>query len=81
MWWNRVMKRKIRQIFSSIGAQRKGERETTANFYYSAVYDLLGQPEKGSEEALLLKNYRKKVVRLNSIQNRAVMMDNNEYDK
>ena len=66
MWWCRLVKRRIRLLFSRAGVERCRERAAMEDFYYSAMYDVL-QDERGNvDKALALKNLQAKIIRLNS---------------
>jgi hypothetical protein len=39
LWWTRMVKRRLRLLFSRIGADRRRNKENMENFYYSVIYD------------------------------------------
>jgi len=66
MWWCRLVKRRIRLLFSHAGVERCREHEIMEHFYYSALYDVL-QDERGSgDKALALKSLNVKITQLSS---------------
>ena len=40
MWWERNVKRRLRQLFTRAGAEGRCDRIATENFYYEAIYNI-----------------------------------------
>jgi hypothetical protein len=51
------------------------------NFCYEAIYDILKDPAHYAAKAVALKRLKAKIVRLNSVQQRGVLLDNAELGK
>ena len=66
MWWCRLVKRRIRHLFSRAGVERCRERAIMENFYYSTMYDVLQDKRDSGDKALALKSLKEKIIRLNS---------------
>jgi hypothetical protein len=41
LWWNRMVKRRIKMIFVTEGAERQRDRRTMESFYYAAIRSIL----------------------------------------
>ena len=66
MWWCRLVRRRIRLLFSRAGAERCREREVVENLYYGVMYDVLRDVRDISEQSFALKSIKAKIIRLNN---------------
>jgi hypothetical protein len=80
-WWDRYVKRMIRQTFQNEGTGRRRDHVTMENLYYEAIYDTLQDPTHHAAKASTLKRLKAKIVRLNSVQKRGVLLDNADQGK
>jgi len=81
MWWCRLVKRRIRLLFSRAGVERYRECEVMEHFYYSAIYDVLQDERDSGDKALALKSLKAKIIRLNSTHYRSMWVDNGVQDR
>jgi hypothetical protein len=81
LWWDRYVKRMIRQTFQREGTERRRDRTITENFCYEATYDILKDSAHYAAKAVSLKRLKAKIIRLNSVQQRGVLLDNAEPGK
>jgi len=81
MWWCRLVKRRIRLLFSRAGVELCRERESMEHFYYSALYDVLQDERDSGDKALALKSLKAKIIRLNSTYYRSMWVENAVQDR
>jgi hypothetical protein len=53
-------------FFSREGADRRRDRVQIENFYYSAIYDVIREPNVDEAKAIILKRLKAKIIQLNS---------------
>jgi hypothetical protein len=79
-WWAEYAKKKIQILCKREGAERNADRRQLEDFYYTVMNEVLrgtGQPE---EKTRKLKHLKAKIVRLNSVYRRRVMIDTADKD-
>ena len=81
LWWDRFVKRMIRQTFQRESTECRHDRIAMENFYYSAIYQVLQAPENHVKEATALKRFNTKIVQLNSVQQQGILLDNGDQDR
>lgn len=81
VWWDRNVKRVIRQAFQREGAMRNRDRKDLENFYYDVIYQAIRDPPKEENTALVIRRMKAKLLRLHSMQRRGVLLDTAEKDR
>ena len=64
LWWNRYVKRRIRQTFQREGAWRNRDREDMEDFYCTAIYHALKSPPTTKNLAIAIRRLKVKILRL-----------------
>ena len=72
LWWYRYVKRIILLFFSQEGADRRRDRAEMENIDYSAIYDVIREPNADEAKAITLKRLKAKIIQLNSTYYRAL---------
>ena len=80
MWWERYVKRMLRQIFTWEGAARRRDRRSLENFYYEAIYTLLQTPADHATKAAKLKHLKAKITRLYHEEQKCLSLSNDDCD-
>jgi len=75
LWWNRYVKKRIRQTFQREGASRNRDRKDMEDFYYTAIYHALQCPPAAENPAIAIRCLKAKIFRLQSKNMRGVLMD------
>jgi hypothetical protein len=65
----------LRRPFQCEGVARNQDRKDLGDFYYNAVYQAIRNSHTTENTALVLRQMKAKVVRLNSRNTRGVLMD------
>jgi hypothetical protein len=81
IWWDRYVKRMIRQAFQHEGATHNRDRKEMENFYYDLIYQVLRDPSSQENIATTLRKLKAKIVRLHSIHQRGVHLDTEDKDR
>ena len=81
LWWDRYVKRMIQLTFQREGAERRRDRTAMENFYCSAIYQVLQAPVNHLQKATALKRLMAKIIRLHSIQQQGIILDNGYPDR
>jgi exonuclease III len=68
MSWNRHIKRRIKQQFTSEGAERRRDQEQMETFYYEAINSILRDDTVGTKKTTKLKELKAKIVRLHAVE-------------
>jgi len=68
-------------FFRREGADRQRDRAEMENFYYSAIYDVIREPNADEVKAIILKRLKAKIIQLNSTYYRALHVDVGESDR
>jgi len=71
----------IKHLFTREGTERNSDRIKTENFYYTAIYDVLGEPDHHMSKALALRKLKAKIIGLNSIHRQRLVVDTGEQDR
>jgi len=80
LWWNRYVKKRIRQTFQREGASRNRDRKDMEDFYYKAVYHALQSFPTTENLAIAIRRLKAKILRLQSKHMRGVLMDTDGND-
>ena len=80
-WWERHAKRMIRILFIQEGAERRREHTAMENFYYAAIYDILQDTHPHDTTAIALQQLKARIVRIYSMRQQRVFLDNSEHDR
>jgi hypothetical protein len=81
MWWDRHVKRRLRQVFLREGAKRNREKRDLENLYYERIYQILRKPGPQETTGTTLRELNAKIVRLNTIHQRGAMLDVGNADR
>jgi hypothetical protein len=81
MWWERYVKRMLRQTITWEGAPRRRDRRSLKNFYYEAIYNLLQTPGDHAITVITLKNLKAKITRLHSEEQKRLLLSNDDRDR
>jgi hypothetical protein len=81
MWWNRLIKRKIEQQFTTEGAERRRDRVQMETFYYEAINSILRDDTVGTKTTTKLKELKTKIVRLHAVEQQKRLLDIGETDR
>lgn len=79
-WWERYVKRMLRQLFQRAWTECKRDRENLENFYYEAIYTNLSDTVDHATRATTLKHLKAKITRLHHFEQQRVFLDNEERD-
>jgi hypothetical protein len=66
MWWERVAKMRMKELFIQEGTVKRREETQMENFYYACLYDLLQRPIQHAERRAALNNLKAKIVKLHN---------------
>jgi exonuclease III len=80
MWWTRLVKRRIRQLFIAEGAERKKDRRQMEEFYYAALNSLMSGNMVGPATLTKLKELKAKILRLHGLSRQQRLIDTDEKD-
>ena len=80
MWWERHVKKRIRQFFQREGAMRNKDRKDLEDFYYAALCDAIRTPPTTENLAITIRRLTAKIRRLSSQHLRGVLTDTEEDD-
>ena len=80
MWWERYVKRMLRQTFTWEGAARRRDRLSLENFYYEAIYTLLQTPADHATKAAKLKHMKGKITRLHHEEQKCLFLSKDDRD-
>jgi hypothetical protein len=80
-WWERCVKRMIRQEFQREGAARSRDRRELENFYYDIIYQALRDPSHQENTAQILRKRKARILRIHSAQQRGVLLYMKDTDR
>ena len=80
-WWNQYAKRMIKHLFTRKGTERNNYRIKMENLYYTAIYDVLQEPDQHTSKTLAMRRLKAKTIRLNSIHRQWLLVDTGEQDR
>ena len=66
VWWERVAKKQLRQLFTCEGTERRREEKNLENFYHACLYGLIQNPPHPVEETAAVNLIKAKTVKLYS---------------
>jgi len=75
------VKHVIKHLFTREGTVRKNDRIKMENFYYTAIYDVLQEPDQHRSKTLAMRRLKAKITRLNSIHHQRLLVDTGEQDR
>jgi len=78
MWWERHVKRMLRQTFTWEGTMRRRDRRTMENFYYELINNALQTPSDHATKATKLKQMKAKITRLHHEEQKRLFLNNAE---
>jgi hypothetical protein len=81
MWWNRLIKRRIKLQFITEGAERRRDRKQMESFYYEEINSILRDNTTGTQTTTKLKELKAKIVRLHGIEQQKRLLDIGEQDR
>ena len=81
IWWARLCKRKIRQLFQREQAERRRDHRMMENHLYDSMYDLLKRPGPSDQKLPVLNRLKAKNVRLHNRRLQKILEDNKEADR
>jgi hypothetical protein len=67
MWWSRLVKRTVKMVFVTEGADRRKDRRATEAFYYSAIRSLVYKGVMSNENVTKLNALKAKIVCLKRV--------------
>jgi len=71
----------IRFLFIQEGSERRRDHLAVENFYYEAIYDILKNTHSHGTKVATLKRLKARILRLHSMEQRRVFLDNGEHDR
>ena len=71
----------IRILFLQEGAEQRREHIAMENFYYAAIYDILQDTHPHDTTAIALQQLKARIVRIYSMRQQRVFLDNSEHDR
>ena len=80
LWWCRLIKRKLKQLYMREGAARRREAKIMENHYYECMYAALRDKRPPDEKFVSLNRLRAKIVNLHSAPLQKVLCDTDEHD-
>jgi hypothetical protein len=80
LWWERYVKRMLRQTFVWEGAARRRDRRSLENFYYEGIYALLQTPADHAAKAAKFKQFKAKITRLHHEEQICLFLSNDDRD-
>jgi hypothetical protein len=80
MWWSRLNKRRIKQLFIAERAEKKRDRKQMDEFYYAAINSLLIGNTVGAATATKLQELKTRIVRLHGANRQQRLIDTDEED-
>jgi hypothetical protein len=80
MWWTRLVKRRIKQLFIAEGAEQKRDRRQKVELYYAAINSLLRGNTIGAATATKLQELKARIVRLHGANRQQRLIDTDEKD-
>jgi hypothetical protein len=75
------VKERIGPFFRRITAERNADFSEMENYCYTCMYDVIRSDTPEERKLLVLKQYKARIVRLNSQRSNRVMMDTATHDK
>jgi len=81
LWWERYVKRMLKQTFTWEGAVRRRDRRDLENFYYEVIYALLQTPIGHAAKATKLKQLKTQITRLHHEEQRSRHLNNDDRDR
>jgi len=81
MWWDRLCKKKIRQVFRREQAGHRRDCCMMENHLYECVYDVLQRPGPSDLTLFALHCLKAKIMRLHSRRLQKILNDNNDADR
>jgi hypothetical protein len=73
--WDRYVKRMIERNFQREGTERNKGRNEFENFYYAVMYQAIRNSTNHQNMARILKVMKPKIIRLNGINKKGILMD------
>jgi hypothetical protein len=80
-WWERYVKRMIRQEFEWEGSARSRDQRELENLYYDIIYQVLRDPSHQENTAQILRKLKARIARIHSAQQSGVLLDMNYSDR
>jgi hypothetical protein len=81
LWWSRYVKVQIKKLFCVKGAERYRERKAMENFYYAAIYDVIGSGGETHRMHEALGVLKERITRLYAAPNRSLFLGSEEKDQ
>ena len=75
LWWSRHCKKRIRQSFQRIEAERRRDNRILENFYYECIYDLVRTADTNPSAIPAIHHLNAKIVRLHAKRLQSSMLD------
>jgi exonuclease III len=79
-WWDRYIKKRIKQTFIREGTARNKERRDMEEFYYTAIYHAIRSTPNTENLAINIRRLKAKILQLTSQTMRGVILDTSEND-
>jgi len=71
----------IKHLFTREGTESNNDRIKMENFYYTATYGVLQEPDQHTSKTLAMRRLKAKIIRLNSIHSQRLLVDTGEQDR
>jgi hypothetical protein len=81
MWWNRLIKRRIKLQFITEWSERKRDRMQMESFYYEAINSILNDNTAGIKTSTKLKELKAKIVCLRGVEQQKRLLDLGDMDR
>jgi hypothetical protein len=79
-WWDRYIKKQIKQTFIREGTSRNKERRNMEEFYYAAIYHAIRSTSSTENLVINIRRLKAKILQLTSQTMRGVILDTSEKD-
>ena len=80
LWWSRHCKKRLRQIFQRLEAERRRDIQTLENFYYDCIYALVSTADGNPSTSPALIHLNAKIIRLHAKRLQSSMSDTSPAD-
>jgi hypothetical protein len=75
LWWVQFCKKRLRQTFQSMEAERRRYLRRLEDFYYECIYDLVRAADTNPDAIAAFHHFKAKLVRLHNTRHRISMLD------
>jgi len=81
MWWERLVKKKIRHFYKQEEMERNRDYVILENHYYECIYDIIAQNSPHEEKLPRLNRLKASTVKMQSARLQTMTLDTQETDR